>query len=84
MQAISDNSVEARVLKAIAMCRPYLQADGGDVDLLRIGTDGVVELLFKGTCITCPMSRMTLRAGIERTIMKLAPEIKRVESVVPK
>lgn len=84
MNENTEGTVEARVEKALEMCRPYLQADGGDVELLRVGVDGVVELLFKGTCIICPMSRMTLRAGIERAIMKLAPEVKRVESVAAK
>ena len=81
MSDVLAGSTEERVLKALEMCRPYLQADKGDVELLKIGEDGIVELLFKGTCVICPMSRMTLRAGIERAIMKMAPEIKRVESV---
>lgn len=70
-----------RVRRAIEMCRPYLQADGGDLELVRIGDDGVVELTFHGTCTICPLSRMTLRAGIERTIMRCAPEVKRVEAI---
>ena len=78
---ISDSSVRARVEQALAMCRPYLQADGGDVELLRITDDGVVEVSFVGTCVECPMSRMTLRAGLERTILRCAPEIKRVEEL---
>ena len=75
------SSVRERVEKALEMCRPYLQADGGDVELLGIGEDNVVELRYQGTCTICPMSRMTLRAGIERTIMQCAPEVKRVEAV---
>lgn len=63
------------------MCRPFLQKDGGDVELINIGTDGVVEVQFTGTCVICPMSRMTLRAGIERAIMHCVPEIKRVEAI---
>ena len=74
-------SIKEKVERALAMCRPYLQKDGGDVELVRIGSDGVVELLLHGTCVTCPMSRMTLRAGIERAIMECAPEVKRVEAV---
>lgn len=81
---MSDNpegSVRERVEKALDLCRPYLQADGGDAELLNIGDDGVAEILFKGTCVICPMSRMTLRAGIERVVIKMAPEVKRVESI---
>jgi len=78
---IASLPLKARVEKAIEICRPYLQADGGDVELLRIGDDGVVELEYRGTCIICPLSKMTLRAGIERTILRCAPEVKRVEAV---
>ena len=74
-------SVQERVEKALNMCRPYLQADGGDVELVRITDDGIAEVRLQGVCTHCPMSRMTLRAGIERTILSCAPEIKRVESV---
>jgi len=81
--ADQDNktSTEEKVKSALAMCRPYLQADGGDVELLRITADGIAELRFHGTCTSCPMSRMTLRAGLERAILKCAPEIRRVEAV---
>lgn len=78
-----EPDVRARVEFALATCRPALQADGGDVELLSIGEDGVVELRFHGTCCTCPMSRMTLRAGIERMVLKCAPEVRRVEMVLP-
>ena len=71
--------MEERVLHALEICRPYLRADGGDAELVSIAGDGVVEVRFAGTCVNCPLSKMTLRAGIERTIMYYAPEVKRVE-----
>ncbi len=77
----NNSSIKEKVEKALAMCRPYLQKDGGDVELLRIAEDGIVELKYHGTCVICPMSRMTLRAGIERAIMERAPEVKRVEAI---
>lgn len=73
--------LKARVERALEICRPYLQADGGDVELLRIGDDGVVEIAYHGTCVVCPLSKMTLRAGIERTILRCAPEVRRVEAL---
>ena len=76
-----SGTLQERIEQALALCRPYLQADGGDVSLIRIGDDGVVELMYQGTCVSCPMSRMTLRAGIERAIMQSAPEVKRVEAI---
>ena len=81
MQQPAERSVRERVEQALALCRPYLQADGGDVELLRITDDGIVELKFHGTCVVCPMSRMTLRAGLERTILRSSPEIRRVEEL---
>ena len=84
MTETQEMSVKERVERALASCRPYLQADGGDVELLRVTEDGIVELMFQGTCVVCPMSRMTLRAGLERAILKAAPEVKRVESVSSK
>jgi Fe-S cluster biogenesis protein NfuA len=63
------------------MARPYLRADGGDVRLVRFRPDGVVELQWVGTCLVCPMSQLTLRAGVERSILREIPEVKRVEAV---
>lgn len=76
--------VSQRVEKALELCRPFLQKDEGDVELVRVTEEGIVELMFHGTCVVCPMSRMTLRAGLERAILKAAPEIKRVEAVTSK
>ncbi|RPI18877.1 MAG: NifU family protein [Ignavibacteriae bacterium] len=61
--------------------RPFLQIDGGDVELVRVTDDGIAEVKFLGSCTNCAMSPMTLRAGIERAIMHEVPEIKRIESV---
>jgi len=73
--------VEESILKALSQVRPYLQADGGDVEFKRMRDDGILELSWTGTCKICPMSVMTLRAGVERTIMKEVPEVRRVETV---
>ena len=73
--------VEESILRALSQVRPYLQADGGDVEFKRMRDDGILELSWTGTCKICPMSVMTLRAGVERTIMKEVPEVRRVETV---
>ena len=73
--------LEARIDKALEAVRPYLRADGGDVQFVRIRVGGVVELRWEGTCLICPMSQMTLRAGVERAVMKQVPEVTRVEAV---
>lgn len=61
--------------------RPFLQEDGGDVELVRITEDGIVEVRLTGSCVSCPMSLMTLRAGVERALMLEHNDIRRVEQV---
>ncbi|MBC7865854.1 MAG: NifU family protein [Bacteroidia bacterium] len=70
-----------KVEDALQSIRPYLNADGGDVSLIEITEDKTVKLELTGACKTCSMSMMTMRAGIEETIKRAAPEILRVEAV---
>lgn len=79
--AKQDETLESRVETALDQLRPYLMADGGSVRLRRITSDMVAELELLGACGTCPMSTMTLRAGIEQAIKRSVPEIVRVEAV---
>lgn len=69
------------IKRTLDSVRPFLQADSGDVELIEVTEDKIVKVKFTGTCHDCPMSQMTLRAGIERTLMLKVPSIKRVESV---
>jgi Fe-S cluster biogenesis protein NfuA len=73
--------MKEKVLKALEQMRPFLQADSGDVELIEVSEDGIVKVKLTGACKTCPMSVMTLRAGIERSLMREVPGIRRVESV---
>ena len=69
-----------RIEEALNNIRPYLEADGGNVKVLDVQNETLtLELL--GNCGTCPMSTMTLKAGVEEAIKKAVPEIKRVEAV---
>ncbi len=63
------------VRETLKQVRPYLQRDGGDVELVRITDDGIVEVRLIGSCVSCPMSIMTLRGGIERALMLEIPEV---------
>ena len=74
--------MKEQVLTALNSVRPFLQMDGGDVELVNITPEGIVEVKLVGACASCPMSRMTLRAGIERALMIRIPGVRRVESVV--
>lgn len=70
-----------KVEKALDTIRPYLKADGGDVELVKVTQEGIVEVKLTGACIDCPMSQMTLRAGVERALIREVPGIRRVEAV---
>jgi Fe-S cluster biogenesis protein NfuA len=78
---VSANSVlvEEKINKVLESIRPYLQKDGGDVELVKVDEHGIVELRLLGSCNTCPLKPMTLRAGIERAIMNKVEEVKRIE-----
>ena len=73
--------IEKEILKALESIRPYLQADNGDVELVEVSDDGIVKVKLTGECENCPMSVMTLRAGIERSLMRQVPGIRRIEAV---
>ena len=73
--------MEKEILKALESIRPFLQADNGDVELVEVTDDGIVKVRLTGECENCPMSTMTLRAGIERSLMRHVPGIKRIEAV---
>jgi Fe-S cluster biogenesis protein NfuA len=72
--------VNENVEKILEQIRPSLQVDGGDVELVGV-KDGVVSLRLTGACGCCPMSTMTLKAGIERVLKSKLPEVKDVVSV---
>jgi Fe-S cluster biogenesis protein NfuA len=76
-----DQKIISRVEDALEQLRPYLIADNGNVSLLEITDDMIVKLRLLGACGSCNMSMMTLKAGIEQTILKAVPEIKSVEAV---
>jgi Fe-S cluster biogenesis protein NfuA len=73
--------MKTEIQKALNNIRPYLQADNGDVELVDVSDDGIVKVRLLGACEICPLSIMTLRAGIERTIMREVPAVKRIEAV---
>ncbi len=70
-----------KVEEALEQIRPYLLADGGNVSLVEITKDKIVKLELLGACKSCSMSMMTMKAGIEESIKRVAPEITGVEAV---
>jgi Fe-S cluster biogenesis protein NfuA len=76
-----ESTLIERVEAALEKVRPSLKADGGDVQLVEVDSEGVVKVRLTGACGTCPMSQMTLKMGIEKILKQNVPEIKSVESV---
>jgi Fe-S cluster biogenesis protein NfuA len=76
-----NSAMVQKIQISLEKIRPFLQADNGDVELVNITDDGIVEVRLLGSCLSCPLSKMTLRAGIERALMNDLTEVRRVEQV---
>jgi len=72
--------IRGRVEHVLEMIRPYIQGDGGDIELVDI-INGIVQIRLAGACVGCMHSMMTLQAGVERMIKEAVPEIKGVEAM---
>jgi len=72
--------MKERVEAALNKVRPFLQADGGDVELIDVSPDGVVKVRLTGACGGCPMSQMTLKHGVEKVLREEIPEVTGVVS----
>jgi Fe-S cluster biogenesis protein NfuA len=73
--------IRDKVEQALDSIRPYLETDGGNVKLLEISDDLQVTLELLGACGNCPMSTMTLKAGVEEAIRRAVPEVTRVQAI---
>ena len=71
-------SLKDKVQSVLNLIRPAVQADGGDIELVDVSPDGVVQIRFHGACHGCPSSTMTLQDGIQRNLREKIPEIKQV------
>jgi Fe-S cluster biogenesis protein NfuA len=81
MQSLNKQELKIKVNEAIEQLRPFLHADGGDMELVDITDEAVVQVRLLGSCSDCSMSMMTLKAGLEDAVKKIAPEIQSVEAV---
>ncbi len=70
--------LKERVESVLDTIRPSLKADGGNVELVDVTSDGIVKVKLVGACLGCPMSQMTLKMGIGRVLRKEIPEVKEV------
>ena len=69
-----------KVEEALSEIRPFLESDGGDIELLSINNN-IVEVKLMGNCVSCSVNQMTLKSGVEMTIKKYAPQIEKVINI---
>ena len=81
MNTQTELSVTEKVNQAIDQLRPFLHADGGDIELVEITTDFIVRVRMKGACKECSMSAMTLKVGLEDAIKNAVPEVIAVQDI---
>ena len=78
---MNTQELTLEVEKALEEIRPFLNNDGGDITLISIDDDRHVKVRLKGACTSCSVNQMTLRAGVETTIKKFAPQIETVVNI---
>jgi Fe-S cluster biogenesis protein NfuA len=78
---MNQEELISRIEETLSQLRPYLEADNGNVSFVEVTSDMVVRVRLEGACSSCSMSAMTLKAGIEQSILKAIPEIKGIEAV---
>lgn len=78
---MTEQELTTRVEKALDEIRPFLQNDGGDIALVSIVDQKVVNIQLLGACVNCSVNQMTLKMGVEMTIKKHAPQIEKVISI---
>ncbi|MFC3881718.1 NifU family protein [Algoriphagus namhaensis] len=76
-----EESLKNKIETALDSIRPYLEADGGNVRVVELDENMVLKIEMLGNCGSCPMSTMTLKAGVEEAIKRAIPEITKVEAI---
>ena len=79
---MTTEELTIEVQKALEEIRPFLNSDGGDITLISIEDDKHVKVRLEGACTSCSVNQMTLRAGVETTIKKIAPQIETVVNIL--
>lgn len=79
--SMNKEEMNQKILNVLDQVRPYLQADGGDINFVELTDDMVVNVELTGACGSCAFSTMTLKNGVEATLKKVLPEIKEVVAI---
>ncbi len=74
-----DQEITDRIKEILSEANKYLAIDSGSVEFVKLEQDGILRVKFMGSCASCPLRPMTLRAGVERAILLRVAEVKRVE-----
>ena len=77
----NKEELRSKVIVALDQFRPFLHADGGDMELIDITDDAIVQVRLLGSCSDCSMSQMTIKGGLEEALKMAAPELKGVVAV---
>lgn len=78
---MTTEELHINVQKALEEIRPFLQSDGGDISLVSIEENKIVNVQLQGACVGCSVNQMTLKSGVEMTIKKYAPQIEQVINI---
>lgn len=78
MGIITDKAIIDKVEGALDEIRPYLEADGGDINLVEVSDKMVVKVKLLGACSSCNVSMMTMKSGVEQAVKRAVPEVKEV------
>lgn len=76
-----QKTILEKVEAALDTMRPYLKADGGDIEVVELTDDNILNVRLKGSCITCPMSYQTMKAGVETAVINAVPQIEKVVAI---
>lgn len=78
---LEKQDIIERVEQALEQVRPYLKTDGGDISFVELTEDFIVKVKLLGACTDCSVNQMTLKAGVEQSVKKFAPEVKEVINI---
>jgi Fe-S cluster biogenesis protein NfuA len=79
--ALNISDLTEKINISLEELRPHLHADGGDMELVEITNEGIAKVRLLGACSDCSMSIMTIKAGLEEAVKKVAPEIVAIEAI---
>jgi Fe-S cluster biogenesis protein NfuA len=82
LKKMTTEELTITVEKALEEIRPFLNSDGGDITLVSIEDGKHVKVKLEGACTSCSVNQMTMRAGVETTIKKFAPQIETVVNIL--